>query len=66
MPTAKEFTIRLDDKPGTLGKLCQALAEGGVNILAVSTVRSRKGQGLCPSRCGQSRKSQGRSGPSTQ
>jgi hypothetical protein len=34
MPTAKEFTIRLDDQPGTLGKLCQALAEQDVNILA--------------------------------
>jgi hypothetical protein len=22
MPTAKEFTIRLDDQPGTLGKDC--------------------------------------------
>ncbi len=27
MPTTKEFTIRLEDRPGTLGKLCQALAE---------------------------------------
>jgi hypothetical protein len=34
MPTAKEFTIRLDDQPGTLGKLCQALADQNVNILA--------------------------------
>ena len=34
MPTTKEFTIRLEDRPGTLGKLCQALAEQNVNILA--------------------------------
>jgi hypothetical protein len=34
MPTVKEFTLRLDDQPGTLGKLCQALAEQDVNILA--------------------------------
>ena len=34
MPTNKEFTIRLEDRPGTLGKLCQALAEQSVNILA--------------------------------
>lgn len=33
MPIAKEFTIRLEDRPGTLGKLCQALAEQDVNIL---------------------------------
>jgi hypothetical protein len=26
VPTMKEFTIRLDDRPGTLGKLCPALA----------------------------------------
>ncbi len=36
MPTAKEFSISLEDTPGTLGKLCQALAEEGVNILASS------------------------------
>jgi|SRR5215472_12647903 len=34
MPIAKEFTIRLEDKPGTLGKLCQALADEKINILA--------------------------------
>jgi hypothetical protein len=34
MPTAKEFTVQLEDKPGTLGKCCRALAEKGVNILA--------------------------------
>jgi hypothetical protein len=34
MPTTKELTIRLEDRPGTLGKLCQALAEQSINILA--------------------------------
>jgi hypothetical protein len=34
MPTAKEFAIRLDDRPGTLGKVCRTLADRGVNILA--------------------------------
>jgi hypothetical protein len=34
MPTAKEFTIRLEDRPGTLGKVSRALADRGVNILA--------------------------------
>ncbi len=34
MPTSKEFTIRMEDRPGTLGKVCQALADRGVNILA--------------------------------
>lgn len=34
MPTSKEFTIRMEDRPGTLGKVCRALADRGVNILA--------------------------------
>jgi hypothetical protein len=34
MPTSKEFTIRMEDRPGTLGKTCGALAGRGVNILA--------------------------------
>lgn len=34
MPQSKEFTIWMEDRPGTLGKACQALADRGVNILA--------------------------------
>ena len=34
MPTSKEFAIRLDDRPGTLGKVARTLADRGVNILA--------------------------------
>ena len=34
MPKAKEFTVTIEDKPGALGKLFQALAEKGLNILA--------------------------------
>jgi len=34
MPTAKEFTIHIEDRPGTLGKVCQALADRSVNIVA--------------------------------
>ena len=45
MPTAKEFTIRLEDRPGTLGKLCQALAEEDVNILAYQQFPHEKGKG---------------------
>ena len=45
MPTAKEFTIRLEDRPGTLGKLGQALAEEGVNILAYQQFPHEKGKG---------------------
>src|SRR5260370_8457075 len=41
----KEFTIRLEDRPGTLGKLCQALAEQDVNILAYQQFPHEKGKG---------------------
>jgi hypothetical protein len=34
MPTTKEFSIRMEDQPGTLGKICRSLADRGVNILA--------------------------------
>src|SRR5260370_38665954 len=45
MPIIKEFTIRLEDRPGTLGKLCQALAEQDVNILAYQQFPHEKGKG---------------------
>jgi hypothetical protein len=45
MPITKEFTIRLEDRPGTLGKLCQALAEQNVNILAYQQFSHEKGKG---------------------
>ena len=34
MPAAKEFTVLMDDRPGTLGKTCRALADRNVNIIA--------------------------------
>ena len=34
MPRAKEFTVKIDDKPGALGKCFLSLAERGVNVLA--------------------------------
>jgi hypothetical protein len=34
MPAAKEINIRMEDRPGTLGKVCKALGDRGVNILA--------------------------------
>jgi len=34
MPTAKEFTVFMEDQPGQIGKLCRALADREVNILA--------------------------------
>lgn len=40
MPTAKELTIRLEDRPGTLGKACRALADYRVNIVAFQSILS--------------------------
>ncbi len=34
MPTARELTIFMEDRPGTLGKFSRALADRSVNILA--------------------------------
>jgi len=45
MPTIREFTIRLEDRPGTLGKLCQSLATENVNILAYQQLAHDKGHG---------------------
>jgi hypothetical protein len=44
MPTTREFTIQQEDKPGTLGKLCQALADQKLNILAFQSFSSEKGK----------------------
>lgn len=33
MPKAKEFTVKIEDKPGALGKCFLALAERGVNVI---------------------------------
>src|SRR5712692_280938 len=42
MPTSKELTIHTENKPGTLGTLCQALADQKVNILAFQAVPSER------------------------
>jgi hypothetical protein len=47
MPTNKEFAIRMEDRPGTLGRVCRALADRGVNILAFQSSPSEgKSQSL--------------------
>ncbi len=37
MPANKEFAIRMEDRPGMLGRLFQALADRGVIILALQS-----------------------------
>jgi hypothetical protein len=37
MPKAKEFTVKIEDKPGALSRCFLALAERGVNVLALQS-----------------------------
>jgi len=41
MSITREFTVHLEDRPGTLGTFCRALAEQGVNITAFQATSSR-------------------------
>jgi hypothetical protein len=45
MPRTKEINFQLEDRPGILGKVCQALADRGVNVLAFQA-NTREGKGL--------------------
>ena len=42
MPKTKEFSVRMVDEPGTLGKVCRALADRKVNILAFQSIPGEK------------------------
>ena len=42
MPINEELTIRMDNRPGSLGKVCRTLADRGVNILAFQSIPSEK------------------------
>lgn len=39
--TTKEFTVLVEDRPSLLGKICQALANQEVNILALESFPTR-------------------------
>ena len=41
MPIAKELTVLLEDRPSMLGRICQALADQEVNILALESFPTR-------------------------
>jgi hypothetical protein len=43
MPKSNEFTIQLENKPGSFGKFSRALAERGVNVIAFEAF-PREGQ----------------------
>jgi hypothetical protein len=40
MPKTKELNLRMEDRPGTLGKISQALSDRGVNILGFQSFPS--------------------------
>ena len=42
MPIATELTIRMENRPGSLGKVCRELSERGINILAFQSIPSDK------------------------
>ena len=42
MPINEELTIRMDNRAGSLGKVCRALADRGVNILAFQSIPAEK------------------------
>ncbi len=42
MPVTKELTIRMENRPGSLGKVCRELADHGVNIMAFQSIPSEK------------------------
>ena len=41
MLITKEFTVLVEDRPSTLGKICQALADQEVNILVLESFPTR-------------------------
>jgi len=46
MPRVKELNLRLEDRPGTLGNISQALADRGLNILAFQSVPAEGNKSL--------------------
>ena len=41
MPIAQELTIRMENRPGSLGKVCRELAKSDVNIAAFQSIPSK-------------------------
>ena len=46
MEQTKEFTVALDDRPGTLFKASEAIAKAGINIQGFCAVPYKDGKGL--------------------
>lgn len=45
MPKATQLTLPLDNEIGTLARLCRDLAQGGVNLLAISAPETGRERG---------------------
>ena len=37
------FTVELDNQPGELARLCEAMADGGINLVLCATTRGEEG-----------------------
>lgn len=46
MPLAAQINLRLENEIGTLARLCRDLADGGVNVLALSAPETGREQGV--------------------
>jgi hypothetical protein len=46
MPTATQLNLSMDNKIGTLARLCRDLAHGGVNLLAISAPEAGQEKGV--------------------
>ena len=46
MPKTKEFSVHMEDEPGTLAKVCRKLADSSVNILAFQSILWEEGESL--------------------
>jgi hypothetical protein len=42
MPITWELAIRMENRPGSLGKICRELADRGVNIMAFQSIPAEK------------------------
>ena len=47
MPITQELTIRMENRPGSLGKVCRALADHGVDIMAFQSIPGEKTLLVC-------------------
>jgi hypothetical protein len=47
MPITWELAIRMENRPGSLGKICRELADRGVNIMAFQSIPAEKTIQVC-------------------